>query len=65
MAFTQKHLDAIEEAMTSGTLTVEYDGKRVTYRSMDELMRVRDEIRRSLAPGKTGVQVVPVWFRRG
>ncbi|MDF2140850.1 hypothetical protein [Paenirhodobacter sp. CAU 1674] len=29
---------ALEEALASGELTVEYDGKRITYRSTQELM---------------------------
>lgn len=45
MAFTTTQLTAIETAIASGELTVEYDGKRVTYRSMSELMQARDLIR--------------------
>lgn len=30
-------IDAIETAMASATLTVEYDGRRVTYRNFDEM----------------------------
>lgn len=48
MAFTVTQLAAIEAALTSGELTVEYDGKRVTYRSMDELRQARDLVRGEL-----------------
>ncbi|WP_186169797.1 phage head-tail joining protein [Burkholderia gladioli] len=48
MAFTQGQLAAIEAALASGTLTVEYNGKRVTYQTVSELMRVRDLIKNDL-----------------
>jgi len=37
MAFTATQLQALQDALTSGELTVEFDGKRVTYRSIAEL----------------------------
>jgi len=48
MAFTTTQLAAIEEAIASGTLTVKYSDKQVTYQSTTELLRVRDVIRREL-----------------
>jgi len=48
MAFTQQSLDAIESAIASGTLTVEYNGKRITYQSTADLIRVRNMIRADL-----------------
>ncbi len=41
MAFSQTDLDAIESAIATGELTVEIEGKRVTYRSMSDLMAAR------------------------
>lgn len=49
MAFTQQNLDAIEKAIATGTLSVEYNGKRITYRSMSDLLRARDVIKAELA----------------
>jgi hypothetical protein len=46
--FTVAQLEAIETALASGELTVEYDGKRVTYRSATELLTLRDRIRDEL-----------------
>ena len=37
MALTQTDLDNLESAMASGALTVEIDGERVTYRSIEGL----------------------------
>ena len=49
MAFTQAQLDAIESAIATGSLSCEFDGKRVTYRSLDEMMRIRSTISQSLS----------------
>lgn len=48
MAFTQSQLDAIESAIGDGTLTVKYADKEVTYRSLNEMLRIRDLIKQSL-----------------
>lgn len=37
MAFTAAQLQALKDALASGELTVTYDGKTVTYRSIDDL----------------------------
>lgn len=39
MAYTQTHLDALQGALASGTLTVTFEGRSMTYRSMQELQR--------------------------
>lgn len=49
MAFTQTDLDNINNAIASGELTVEVNGKRVTYRSMDDLMKARKMIKDDMA----------------
>ena len=48
MAFNAEHLASIEAAIGTGELTVEINGKRVTYRSMADLMRARDRIKSEL-----------------
>ncbi|MNE53570.1 hypothetical protein D3C80_1483050 [compost metagenome] len=48
MSFTQKHLDAVEGAIARGEKTVRYNDRTVEYRSIDELLKARDEIRTSL-----------------
>jgi hypothetical protein len=48
MAFTLNQLNAIESAIGSGQLVVEYDGKKVEYRSMNELMKARSVVRGDL-----------------
>ena len=48
MAWVQADLDALETAIATGELTVQYQDRRVTYRSMDELMKARTLLRDSL-----------------
>lgn len=48
MAYTVAQLTAIEAAIGTGELKVEYEGKSITYRSMTELMNARDRIRQEL-----------------
>lgn len=58
MAWTLAQLNALDEAIALGTTTVEYQGKKVTYRSLDEMLRVRDVIRRELGlAGGEGTRV--------
>lgn len=49
MAWVQSDLDAIDEAIASGAVEVEYADKRVKYRSLNDLRSVRKEIKDSLA----------------
>lgn len=48
MAFTLNQLQGIEDAIAKGTLTVTYDGKSQTYRSMKELTDAHAFITRRL-----------------
>ncbi len=48
MAFTVEQLQAVEEALASGALTVKYADRSVTYRSQADLIALRDLIARSL-----------------
>lgn len=48
MAFTQEQLDALETAIATGTTSVKYEDKVVTYRSLTEMLQLRDLIRRKL-----------------
>ncbi len=44
MAFTLTQHSAICEAIAMGELVVQYDGKKVQYRSMGELMQAKKHI---------------------
>ena len=60
MAFTSTDLAAVDSAIASGELTVEVNGKRVTYPSFSELQQARQMIKSELA-GEAGTATV----RRG
>ncbi len=56
MAFTIGQLDALEAAIAQGARSVSYEGKSVTYSSLDEMLRIRAIIRAALglsSPGET------------
>lgn len=60
MAWTQTQLDALETAIAEGVLTVRYQDKQVTYRSLDEMIRVRNLMRESLGiVTRSSVEVKP------
>lgn len=48
MAFTLEQLAAVESAIASGELLVEYEGKKVQYRSMNDLIDARNLMRGEL-----------------
>ena len=48
MAWTSDQLSKIEDAIAQGSLTVKYADKQVTYRSLDEMLRIRDLMRKDL-----------------
>ena len=56
MTYTEDQVRALREALTSGVLTVTYDGKSVTYRSVDEIKTALAEIENARAR-KAGRQV--------
>jgi len=51
MAFTLDQLTALDAAIAQGALTVKYADKEVTYRSLDEMLRLRNVIAAEVAPG--------------
>lgn len=48
MAYTQDDLTRLDKAIAEGSLEVSYGDKRVKYRSLDEMLRIRDLIRNEL-----------------
>lgn len=49
MAYTTADLTSVERAIASGVLTCVVNGQTVTYRSIKDLERARDLIRREIA----------------
>lgn len=65
MAFTQADLDTIDRAIKTGTTRVTVEGKTVEYRSLDDLLRLRDTIRRSISPPGPGTTRHHPIYRKG
>ena len=65
MAWTQTQLDALEEAIAQGSLSVQYGDKRVQYRSLDEMLRLRDLMRKELGKITAGSTTVLSKFGKG
>jgi hypothetical protein len=65
MAFTQAQLDALDEAIASGTLRVKYADKEVTYRSLAEMMQLRDFMARKLGQKEEGASRVYLTTSKG
>lgn len=67
MALTQADLDALDRAIASSTLEVQLDGRRVKYRSMDELLQARSHVAAQLASaaGRGGFRRVTFQTLRG
>lgn len=58
MAWTQGQLDAIENSIAAGVTSVSYEGKSTTFRSLDEMLRVRALIRAALGLSEPGATVL-------
>lgn len=53
MAYTQTDLDNVKAAIASGEQSVEVGGRKVVYRSVEELRKARDDIAAELAGAAT------------
>lgn len=42
MAYTLQQLNQLKAAIADGALTVKYGDKQTTYRSLDEMIRIKD-----------------------
>lgn len=51
---THEHLAALEGALAQGVTSVSYDGKTVSYRRLDDMLKVRDWMRRELGLARPG-----------
>lgn len=53
MAFSNSDLASLDEAIATGALEVQYTDKRVKYRSLSEMMKLRDLMKRELGQKDT------------
>lgn len=52
-SFTEAQLIALESAIADGALKVKYSDKEVEYRSLEEMLKIRDIMRNSLGLNKS------------
>jgi len=65
MAWNQSDLDALEIAIKSGNSKVKYQDREVTYRSLEEMMAIRDLIRKELGQVSNQIKVIKTQFSKG
>lgn len=65
MAFTQDKLNALEDAIAEGTLEVKYRDRTITYRSLNEMLKIRDLIRKNLGIISKGSVRLKASFDKG
>jgi hypothetical protein len=61
MAYTTQQLATIEEAIASGTLRLEIDGRVVVYQSTDQLIKLRDIMKAELGVSTPSTARGRVW----
>ncbi len=54
VSWTQADLTALEAAIAKGVTEVQYQDKRVKYRTLDEMWQIRNEIRKCLGLTQKG-----------
>jgi hypothetical protein len=64
MAYTQAQLDALKKAYASGALEVEYNGRRVRYRSLNEMAQIIEAIEAAISPAAAAPRTSYVTFSR-
>lgn len=63
MAFTQTQLDVLDAAIAEGVLTVKYQDRQVTFRSLDEMVRTRKMMADSLKTTATSTRENPMFSK--
>ena len=51
---SHEHLAALESALAQGVTSVTYDGKSVSYRRLEDMLKIRDWMRRELGLARPG-----------
>ena len=52
-AFTEENLSLLEQAIVDGVKKVKYTDKEVEYRSLEEMMKIRNLMRKELCKGSS------------
>lgn len=65
MAYTQTDIDNLEAALATGVLTVEYAGRRTTFRSQAEMLQQLQRMKDAAAPRSSAPRFSDTIFERG
>ena len=65
MAFTIEQLNILTEAIASGSLTVKYADKEVTYRSLKDMLQIKTMMETELFPNSNPVRRKLVEYSNG
>lgn len=65
MAYTADQLVAIESAIASGVLTVRVGDVQTTYQNLDQMRKLRDEMRAELGVSSPGTRPAFAWVKTG
>ncbi|MBK68016.1 MAG: hypothetical protein CMP22_07805 [Rickettsiales bacterium] len=63
--FTQADLDTLNKAIAQGALKVKYSDKEVTYRSLDEMIKIRNLMKKDLGITSKAPSRVLASFSKG
>lgn len=61
--FNQSQLDALEAAIAQGALVVRYGDKHVQYRTLEEMLRLRDIMKRELGQTAKDQKIFPTFSK--
>jgi hypothetical protein len=64
MAYTQQQLDDLEAAIAEGVSSVSSNGRQVSYRNLNDMMKLRDAMREELGITGAGRRRHYVAFQR-
>lgn len=65
MSFTIEQLNTLTEAIASGSLTVKYADKEVTYRSLKDMLQIKTMMETELFPTSQPVRRKLVEYSKG
>ena len=63
--FTEAHRDALREAIASGVLRVNYDGRLIEYRSLADLRSALREVEAALDPARRVTRRILITVDKG
>lgn len=63
--YTQAMLDEIEKAIATGALEIQFQGRRIIYRNLEEMQQIRNEIKAQVEGTARKSRRLKATFRTG